>query len=186
VIPLVQVLAIAGLAWFPVLLTSPVLLAVGANRDRVMADLIGRSVSAAILCSSAWFGIMAMAASKLLTLPYQMVLSLCFVRRHIAFRWREVWAALWKSAVVTAATAAGPICVVALSDWSLDLSITASLAAVLLAASGWLLGVLATQHPVLPELRKAADELAETALVRRGWRLRDRIIALRLGAGEAR
>ena len=34
VIPLLQVMAIAGLAWFPVILTSPVLLAVGANQDR--------------------------------------------------------------------------------------------------------------------------------------------------------
>ena len=72
-VPLLQLMAIAGLAWFPVTLTSPVLLAMGANRDRVMADLIGRSVSALVLCSAAWFGIMAMAASKLVTLPFQMV-----------------------------------------------------------------------------------------------------------------
>ena len=89
VTPLLQVMAIAGLAWFPVVLTSPVLLAVGANRDRVLADLLGRSVSAAILCGSAWFGIMAMAVSKLVTLPFQMVVSFCFVRRHIAFAGRS-------------------------------------------------------------------------------------------------
>ena len=90
VVPLLQVMAVAGLAWFPVMLTSPVLLAVGANRDRVMADLIGRSVSALVLCSAAWFGIMAMAASKLVTLPFQMVLSLRFVRRHVAFSGHEL------------------------------------------------------------------------------------------------
>ena len=119
VVPLLQVMAIAALAWFPVMLTSPVLLAVGANRDRVMADLIGRSVSALMLCSAAWFGIMAMAASKLVTLPFQMVLSLRFVRRHVAFSGRELSAALWKSAVVTTSSAAGPIWVAALSGWSL-------------------------------------------------------------------
>ena len=81
---------IAGLAWFPVILTSPVLLAVGANRDRVLADFLGRSLSAVVLCSSAYFGIMAMAASKLVTLPYQMILSLYFVRRHVPFRWGEL------------------------------------------------------------------------------------------------
>ena len=107
VAPLLQVMAVATFAWFPVTLTSPVLLAVGANRDRVMADLWGRSVSAVILCSAAWFGIMAMAASKLVTVPYQMVLSLCFVRRHVRFRWRELGVALWRSAVSRPAARSG-------------------------------------------------------------------------------
>jgi O-antigen/teichoic acid export membrane protein len=155
VVPLLQIMAVAGLAWFPVMLTSPVLLAVGANRDRVLADLVGRSVSAVVLCSAAWFGIMAMAASKLVTLPFQMVLALCFVRRHIPFRWREVWVALWRSAVVTAGTAAGPISVVALSGSGFDLSIRAATLAMLLAAAGWLMAALAVQHPVLLELSRA-------------------------------
>ena len=166
-VPLLQLMAIAGVAWFPVTLTSPVLLAVGANRDRVMADLIGRSVSALVLCSAAWFGIMAMAASKLVTLPFQMVLSLRFVRRHVAFSGRELSAALWKSAVVTASSVAGPVCVVALSDWSFELSPAAALVAALLAAVGWLLGVLMTRHPVLRELRRVVGHFAETSFVRR-------------------
>jgi lipopolysaccharide exporter len=114
-------MVVAGLAWFPVMMTSPVLLAVGANRDRVLADLMGRSVSAVILCSSAWFVIIAIVAGKLVMFSFQMVLSLCFVRRHVAFRWREVWAALWKGAVVTAGIAAGPVWMVALWDWTASL-----------------------------------------------------------------
>jgi O-antigen/teichoic acid export membrane protein len=161
VTPLLQVMAIAGLAWFPVLLTSPVLLAVSANRDRVLADLLGRSVSAAILCASASFGIMAMAVTKLVTLPFQMIISFCFVRRHIYFRWSEVAVALWRSAVVMLGSAAGPACVVAFSDWAFDLSIGASVLAMLLAVIGWLTAVLAVQHPVLLELGRAHDHLSE-------------------------
>jgi O-antigen/teichoic acid export membrane protein len=183
VIPLLQVMAIAGLAWFPVLLTSPVLLAVGANRDRVVADLLGRSLSAVVLCSLAYFGIMAMAASKLVTLPYQMILSLCFVRRHVPFRWREAGAALWRSAMVTAGTAAGPIVVVAMSDFSFDLSMPAAALALLLAAAGWVAGVYMTQHPILAELRKAAEAILETTFVRR---LHARIVAPGARTGEAR
>ena len=183
VVPLLQVLAVAGLAWFPVILTSPVLLAIGANRDRVMADFVGRSVSAVVLCSAAYFGIMAMAASKLVTLPFQMVVSLRFVRRHIAFGWTEVWGALWKSAVATVASAVGPAGVVALSDSGFDLSISATAVAVILAMTGWLAGVVVTQHPVLLEIRKAADALLETAFVRR---VRDRILAYAPWAGEVR
>ena len=167
VVPLLQLMAVGGLAWFPVMLTSPVLLAVGANRDRVMADLIGRSVSALVLCSAAWFGIMAMAASKLVTLPFQMVLSFRFVRRHVAFSGHELAAALWKSVVVTASSAAGPLCVIALSDWSLDLSVTATAAALLFGATGWMVAVLVTRHPVMLELGRIVEHLAKTPFVRR-------------------
>jgi lipopolysaccharide exporter len=160
-------MAVAGLAWFPVLLTSPVLLAVGANRGRVLADLIGRSMSALVLCSAAWLGIMEMAASKLVTLPFQMVLSFRFVRWHVAFSGHELAAALWKSAVVTASSAAGPLCGIALSDWSLDLSVTATAAALLFAATGWMVGVLETRHPVMLELGRILEHLAQTPFVRR-------------------
>jgi O-antigen/teichoic acid export membrane protein len=183
-VPLLQIMAAAGLAWFPVMLTSPVLLAVGANRDRVLADLVGRSVSAVVLCSAAWFGIMAMAASKLVTLPFQMVLSLWFVRRHVPFRWREVWVAgLWRSAIVTAGTAVGPVGVVALSGSGFDLPMAATALAVFLAACGWLASVIVTRHPVLPELRKAAEAISEMALVRR---LRSRTISANPRAGAVR
>jgi O-antigen/teichoic acid export membrane protein len=180
VIPLLQVIAIAALAWFPVVLTSPVLLAIGATRDRMLADLIGRSGAAVVLCASAYFGVvyfgvMAMAASQLVNLPLQMVVALCFVHRHIAFRWREIPAALWKSAVVTASSAAGPICVVALPEFSFDLSIRGTLLALLLAAVGWLAGVLVTRHPVALELRQAVETIGATSLVRR-WS-RPRLIA---------
>lgn len=183
VAPLLQLMALAGLAWFPVMLTAPVLLAVGANRDRMLADFVGRSVSAVVLCSAAYFGIMAMAASKLVTLPYQMFLSLGFVRRHVPFQWREVWVALWRSAVVTAGTAAGPVVVVALSHSGFDLSILATMVAVALAVMGWAAGVFMTQHPVLLELRRAAEGIIETSFVQR---LRARIIAPGARAGEAR
>ena len=180
-VPLLQLMAIAGLAWFPVVLTSPVLLAVGANRDRVLADLLGRSASAVVLCSSAYFGIVAMAASKLVTLPYQMVLSLCFVRRHVAFRWGELCAAVWKSAVLTASSAAGPICVMTLSEAGFELSIAPTILAALLAAFGWLAGVWLTQHPILLELRRAAVALMGTGFPRS---LRGRIVAQSAKAGE--
>ena len=110
---------------------------------------------------------MAMAVSRLVTQPYLMVLSLWFVRRHVPFRWREVWAALWKSAVVTASSAAGPVCVVAVADANLDLSIAATAMAMFLAVVGWLMGVVVTQHPVLLELKKAANDLAQMSFMQR-------------------
>ena len=177
-VPVLQVMAVAAFAWFPVILTSPVLLAVGANRDRVLADLVGRSVSAVVLCFAAYFGVMAMAATKLVTLPFQMILSFCFVRRHIHFRWRELWTAVWRSAVVTAGCAAGPAAVVALSGSGFELSLPAAALAALLTAAGWLATALAIQHPVMIEVRQATAALAQTAFARRCTGLCERIIAL--------
>lgn len=182
VIPLLQVIAIAALAWFPVVLTSPVLLALGATRDRMLADLVGRSGAATVLCSSAilgiaHFGVMAMAASQLISLPFQMAVALWFVRRHVPFRWLEIPAALWKSAVVTATSAAGPIGVVALPNFSFDLSITATLLALVLAAAGWLIGVFVTRHPAALELRHAAEAIGASSSLRRWTRQRERMIS---------
>jgi O-antigen/teichoic acid export membrane protein len=186
VVPLLQVMAVAGLAWFPVMLTTPVLMAVGANRDRVLAVLVTRAVAGLVLCGSAYFGVMAMALSRLATLPFQMVVSLWFVRRRVAFTWSELWAALWKSAVVTASSAVGPICVVALSDSGFELAMSATGLAVLLAAAGWLAGVLVIRHPVLLELGKALDALLAMPLAQRYAGLRGRLIAFAPKAEEAR
>lgn len=164
VVPLLQVMAIASLAWFPVLLASPVLLAVGAIRDRMLADLTGRSVSAVILCSAAGFGIMAMAASKLLTVPFQMMVALAFLRRHVAFGWGQLGAALWKSAVVTFISATGPVCILVLSEFDFDLSIAASVATLFLALAGWVFGVVVTRHPILLEIGKAAETVLNLRL----------------------
>jgi O-antigen/teichoic acid export membrane protein len=179
VVPLLQVMAVGGLAWFPATLTTPVLLAVGANRDRVLAVLVTRSVSGVVLCGAAYFGVMAMVASRLVTQPYLMFLSLWFVRRHIPFRWREVWAALWKSAVVTASTAAGAICAVAVNESNFDLPIAATAMAVVLAVVGWLTSVVITEHPVLLELKKAAEDVAQISFVQRCMRSRKPITAHR-------
>ena len=183
VIPPLQLLAVSALAWFPVVLTSPVLLAVGANRDRVMADLIGRSVAAPILCLSAFFGIMAMAASKLITIPFQTYVSFQYTRRHIPFAWRELGAALWKSAVITAGSAIGPLGVALLSPSGFDLSFAATALAVLLAVIGWLLGALATRHAVLTELLTALAAAMKTRFVHD---LASRAPFIERGAGEAR
>jgi O-antigen/teichoic acid export membrane protein len=161
VVPLLQIIAVAYLAWFPDPLTTPVLLAVGANRDRAMVLFIGRSASAVALCSSAYLGVTAMAASQLVIIPYMMIVAFYYVRRQIAFRWRELGAALWKSLIVTALTIAGPIGVVAQSEASFALSIVATALAVVLAGVGWLAGILLTRHPILVEFRRASDALAE-------------------------
>ena len=186
IVPMLQVMAVASLAWFSVVITPPLLLAVGANRDRVMVHVVGRSVSVIILCSAAYFGVMAMALSQLIIVPYLMLVAFYFVRRHIAIQWREIGAAIWKSAVVSASSAVGPACVAMLSDRGLDLTIPATVVAVLLAVAGWFVGIVATRHPVLLELGNAIEVLSGTPMARRFGRLCDRIVGPSPRAEEVR
>ena len=85
VVPLLQILAFAYLAWFHDPLTTPVLLAVGANQDRALVLVFTYAVSAVVLCGAAYFGITAVVASTLVTIPYMMIVAMYFVRRHVAF-----------------------------------------------------------------------------------------------------
>jgi uncharacterized membrane protein AbrB (regulator of aidB expression) len=84
--------------------------------------------------------------------------------------------------VVPAGTATGPIGVIAMADFSFDLSMPAATLALLLAATGWVAGVYMTQHPILAELRKTAEAISETTYVRR---LHARIAAPGARTGEA-
>jgi hypothetical protein len=65
--PLVQIVALANLSWFPVIVTQPVLLAVNAMRHAFLSSLIALPLSAAVLCVASLFGVEAMAASQALT-----------------------------------------------------------------------------------------------------------------------
>jgi hypothetical protein len=87
---------------------------------------------------------------------------------------------------VTAGAAAGPAAVLALADQDFALSLGASLAAALLAAGGWLAAVLVTRHPVLTELARALEAVAQASIVQRCWRWRDRTVAQGARAEQAR
>ena len=59
---------------------------------------MGRSVAALILVLLGLVGHHGDGRDKLVTLPFQMMVSLHFVRRHVAFRWSELGTAVAKSA----------------------------------------------------------------------------------------
>jgi O-antigen/teichoic acid export membrane protein len=166
-VPLVRIMAIASFAWFPVVLTTPVLLSLGENRDRLKAELVGRPIAAVILCLAAYHGVLAMALIQFITLPFQMLVALLFVRRHIRFSWAALGAALYKSAIVTVCAATGPVAVIALNDFSLELSFGAAVSAGLLAVPCWLGGVFVARHPVRYELEGLLEAAAASSFARR-------------------
>jgi O-antigen/teichoic acid export membrane protein len=155
-VPLVQILSIAAIFWFPNILTFPVLVALGANREAFEANFIGRGLSTIVICTASFFGLYPLVLSQFIVQPFQMIISLIYVRRHTAFAWQELLAILYKSALVTFGAILGPLAVLAAHGFRFDLSIALAVVASVLSALGWLAALALTKHPFLAELIKIA------------------------------
>jgi O-antigen/teichoic acid export membrane protein len=158
-VPLVRIMAIASLFSVSAELNYPVLAAMGAMRDILMRGLIAWPLSAVVITCAAFLGLEAAALSWLMTLPFQAYVSIYFVRRHVNVAWADIAAALKKSILVALSAAVGPLAVVAQTG-GFDLGYPAAALAVVLAAIGWLMGLMATAHPLFRELVHAARAIS--------------------------
>jgi O-antigen/teichoic acid export membrane protein len=162
-VPIVQITAVATLFSFPAFLTYPVLVATGRIKDTLRLNLTSLPPSFALIALAAPFGVEALAASALVTLPLQIYVALRFVRVSIPFSWRELAVAVRSSAVVTLCAAATPVVVVALNGFHADLPLPAAIGAMAGAGVGWMFGLRITRHALLKELATAARPVAELA-----------------------
>ncbi|MDH6229815.1 O-antigen/teichoic acid export membrane protein [Mesorhizobium soli] len=155
-VPLVRIIAIASLFSFSAEIGYPVMVSLGAIRDVCIRALIAYPASLAILLvATAVGGLHAAAWSMLIITPLQAYLSLTFLRRRLGLRWRELFAAVGRSALVAVASATCPALVLVLSDLSSAPSILQVAVSGIFAAAGWLLALRATRHPLLQEVGHA-------------------------------
>ncbi len=164
VAPQVQIIALASLFSFSFELNYPVLVSVGAMRDVFRRALIVCPISTAIIIIASFISLQAVAWSLMLVIPFQAFVSLSFVRRHIAIRWPEIGAAVWRSAVVAAVTVSGPLAVVVFTGSSFDISVKEAVVAAILATLGWLCSLWLTGHPLLDEILHSSTHLRRVML----------------------
>ena len=107
IVPLVRMLCIASLSLFAACLTYPVLVAVGRVNDALTSSLISLPPSLILIFAASFFGIQAVAASALLTLPFQAAVAIYFVTRHLKISRSDFVDATLKSGVVTICSSAG-------------------------------------------------------------------------------
>jgi O-antigen/teichoic acid export membrane protein len=150
VAPLVRFMAIGSLFLAPAALTYPVVVSAGRVRDTLTMSLVSLPISAMIVSASSFIGLNAVAASVLVTAPFQLWVALSYVRRCIRFAWIDIAIATRKSALVTLCTASATV---AFGGFRFDLSITEMAVALTGAAAGWFVGLALTGHPLLRELR---------------------------------
>jgi O-antigen/teichoic acid export membrane protein len=148
--PLVQILALASLSAFTAELNYPVLVSIGAMRDVMLRALIAWPLSGAIVAIASLYGLVAVAKSFLIIVPMQALISIYFVRRHIAFTWTELGLATWRSAVIAVCSTLGPFWVMGWSEPQSN-SVAAAFLGILLAVIGWMVALRLTQHPLTSE-----------------------------------
>lgn len=160
IVPLVRVLCLANMALFAACLSYPLLVAVGEVRDALRSSLISLPPSLLIILCASFFGVQAVAASALLTLPFQAAVAIHFISRHLAVELKDVAHALVRSAVLTMFTAAGIAGCAALIDQGVLTSLVGLIAAACVAALCWLMGLSLTGHPLLHRLGDLVGRLA--------------------------
>jgi len=149
---IVAVMSLASLFWFPVILTYPLLMALGENREAFISNVISRVVATAILCSAAFYGLLAVALSQFISLPFQMVVAIIYVRKHVHFSYRELGTELMRSAAVTIIAILAPIIIMASEDFSLEISWMKAALVAVTAILSWSIGLLLVRHPFAQEI----------------------------------
>jgi lipopolysaccharide exporter len=160
---IVSITSLASLFWFPVILTYPLLMALGANREAFISNLISRSVAAGILCLAAFHGLLAVAISQFISLPFQMVIAIIYVHKHVEFSYRVLGAELLRSAYVTILALSVPLLIVALDGFNLTLPWTKAILMVVVATIGWFMALFITRHPFTQELKPGLSWLSYRA-----------------------
>jgi O-antigen/teichoic acid export membrane protein len=165
VVPPLQLLCIASMSLFAACLTYPVLVAAGRVQDTLLSSLISLPPSILIVYVAAPHGVLAVAASSLISLPLQSVVALAFVSRALRFDLRELLVSVRKSALVAGCASGGPAMIVGIGGLQngqvlglLDLLLAASLSAL-----GWVAGLVVTRHPLARHL------LDPFLLIRAAW-----------------
>ncbi len=154
--PLFQIMAFAALFAFIGKLDSALLVAAGGLGDLLRRGLIVFPLSAVISTTSAFSGVITLSLSYWLTYPLQLVTSLYFIRRHIAFSWSDLASATSASAVAATASAVGPVAfAVSLNGggWSQAAFVSAGITAI----AGWLVVLWLMRHPLFTEALRRAE-----------------------------
>jgi O-antigen/teichoic acid export membrane protein len=159
IVPLARMLCLASLSLFAACLTYPVLVAIGRVRDTLTSSLISLPPSLLVIFIASFCGVRAVAASTLLTLPFQAAVAIHFISRRLSFGCADLCRAVRKSAIVTACSCAGVTASVPINHFSLTLPAFGLVAAGVTGLIGWWLGLTLTGHPLLRHLRSAAREV---------------------------
>ena len=150
VVPVVRILALGGITFFPAVLTTPLLIAAGDIRQAFFNCLVARGAGAIVLVAASFYGLVALAWGQLVALQFVSVMAVLAAKWSLKFSLAELLWALLPSAVVSVCALAGPLAMLASGEGRLGSIET--LGGLLLAPAGWLIGLVVVRHPFRHEL----------------------------------
>lgn len=156
VVPLIRLLCVAYLSLFAACLTYPVLVASGNVRDALLSSLISLPPSLLVTFGASFLGVKALAASSLLTLPFQAAVAFYFIGRTLGLRPADFVHPIRKSGIVALGSGVTVAICAALVEYGLIGPVAGILLAGAAAAGVWHATLYALQHPLLAELRGSA------------------------------
>jgi O-antigen/teichoic acid export membrane protein len=159
VVPLARMMCIGYLSLFVACLTYPVLVAIGSVRDALMASVISLPPSLLVIFVASFMGVQAVAASAMLTLPFQAAVAIYFIGRHLDISLLDVFHATFKSGIVTLFSSGAAAVCAAMVEYGLMRPILGLAVACISASMCWLLIVVVTEHQLLPRLQLSATGL---------------------------
>ncbi|QPF86540.1 oligosaccharide flippase family protein [Bradyrhizobium genosp. L] len=159
VAPLIRLLCIASMALFSATLIYPTLVAVGRIKDGLLASVISLPPSLLVVFIASFHGVNAVAASTLLTFPFQAAVANYLVARQIGLKPWDFARALWKSAAVTICStvaAAGGMALAEAGHCTAPVVVGISAA---LCAVAWIASLLVSRHPLLEHTKSLTNAL---------------------------
>jgi O-antigen/teichoic acid export membrane protein len=152
IVPLIRMLCVASLSLFAACLTYPVLVALGFVRDTLVSSLISLPPSLLVIFGASFFGVRAVAACALLTLPFQAIVALFLVGRRLAIAWTDFIRAILKSGIVAGYSVGGTLVSMTIMEFSSAGSVIRLISAAIFAALAWWLGLVMTKHRLLGQI----------------------------------
>jgi O-antigen/teichoic acid export membrane protein len=153
VVPLARMLCIGSLSLFVASLTYPTLVAIGSVRDALIASAISLPPSLLVTLVASFMGVQAVAASAMLTLPFQASVAIYFIGRHLNISLREILHATYKSGLVALCSSAATAVCATMAEYGLIQQVWGLALGCLFASMCWLFMVVVTEHPILPRLQ---------------------------------
>jgi O-antigen/teichoic acid export membrane protein len=159
VVPLARMLCIGSLSLFVASLTYPMLVAIGRVRDALITSLISLPPSLLVIFVASFMGVQAVAASAMLTLPFQAGVAIYFISRHLDISVRDVLSATYKSGFVAFSSSAVTAVCAAMVEYGLIRPVWGLALGCISASMCWLFMVVVTEHPLLPRLQLSGISL---------------------------
>jgi O-antigen/teichoic acid export membrane protein len=169
----VRLYCLASLALFAASLTYPILVAAEHVRDTLVSSLISLPPSLLVIFVASFFGVEAVTASALVTLPFQASVAIYFVSRRLRFSLWEFARAMRKSAFVGLCSGLSAAAGARICEFAHCGPFAVIVVSCMLAAATWLIALILVGHPLFSALGDIAQGLKFVSLRSLGRRPAD-------------